>query len=120
MGFTDSVNAHGAVGMTGRSSVFYNELAAVPSLHCGFAMAISFALAAAAKRPLTKALAMLWGPLVCLTVVATGNHYVFDIAAGLIVALAGYGAGRLVRSWSEGRRSLPVMPVGGRMAPEPA
>jgi len=120
MGFTDSVSAHGAVGMTGRSSVFYNELAAVPSLHCGFALAISFALAAAARRPLTKALAMLWGPLVCLTVVATGNHYVFDIAAGLVVALAGYGCGRLVRRWAEGRRTLSVATMGPRLAAGPA
>ncbi len=81
-------------------------------------MAISFALAAAAKRPLTKALAMLWGPLVCLTVVATGNHYVFDIAAGLVVAAAGYGAGRLARRYAEGRR--PVLAMRPVLAPEPA
>ena len=97
IGIADTVSAHGAVSMTGRSSVFYNELAAVPSLHCGFAVAVGIALAAAANRPLTKALALLWGPLVCLTVVATGNHYVFDIAAGLAAALAGYAIGALLR-----------------------
>jgi hypothetical protein len=36
-----------------------------------------------------------WGPLAPLTVVATTNHYVFDIAAGLLVAGAGYAIGRL-------------------------
>ena len=97
LGFADSVSAHGAVSLTGRSSIFYNELAAVPSLHCGFAVAVGIALAAAARSPLAKALALLWGPLVCLTVVATGNHYVFDIAAGLAAALAGYAVGALVR-----------------------
>ena len=97
MGFADSVSAHGAVSLTGRSSIFYNELAAVPSLHCGFAVAVGIALAAAARTPVTKALALLWGPVVCLTVVATGNHYVFDIAAGLAAALAGYGIGALMR-----------------------
>ena len=97
LGFTDSVSAHGAVSLTGRSSIFYNELAAVPSLHCGFAVAVGIALAAAARTPVTKALALLWGPLVCLTVVATGNHYVFDIAAGLAAALAGYAIGALIR-----------------------
>jgi hypothetical protein len=40
---------------------------------------------------------LLWGPLVCLTVVATANHYVFDIAAGLAAALAGHGVGVVVR-----------------------
>jgi hypothetical protein len=97
LGFTDSVSAHGAVSLTGRSSIFYNELAAVPSLHCGFAMAVGIALAASARTPVAKALALLWGPIVCLTVVATGNHYVFDIAAGLAAALAGYAIGALVR-----------------------
>ena len=97
LGFADSVSAHGAVSLTGRSSIFYNELAAVPSLHCGFAVAVGIALAAAARTPLAKALALLWGPIVCLTVVATGNHYVFDIAAGLAAALAGYALGALVR-----------------------
>jgi hypothetical protein len=29
---------------------------------------------------------------VSLSVVATGNHYVFDIAAGVLVALAGFAA----------------------------
>ena len=109
IGIADTVSTHGAVSMTGRSSVFYNELAAVPSLHCGFAVAVGIALAAAANRPLSKALALLWGPLVCLTVVATGNHYVFDIAAGLAAALAGYAIGALLRR----PRSAPA-PVLGR------
>jgi PAP2 superfamily len=63
----------------------------------GFAVAIGIALAAAARRRVTRALCLLWGPLVCLAVVATGNHYVFDIAAGLLVAGAGYVVGRLPR-----------------------
>ena len=94
LGFADSVSAHGAVSMTGRSSMFYNELAAVPSLHCGFAVAICIALAAAAKHRTSKILCLLWGPLVCLTVMATGNHYVFDAVAGLAVSAAGYAIGR--------------------------
>jgi len=94
LGFADSVSAHGAVSMTGRSSMFYNELAAVPSLHCGFAVAIGIALAAAAKHRWSKALCLLWGPVICVTVMATGNHYVFDVAAGLAVSAAGYAIGR--------------------------
>jgi len=41
-------------------------------------------------------LALLWGPLVSLSVVATGNHYVFDIVAGMVAAAIGYGLGKLV------------------------
>ena len=97
LGMADTVSRQAAVGLTGRSTMFYNELAAVPSLHCGFAVAIGIALAAAAQRSWTKALALLWGPLVCLSVVATGNHYVFDIAAGLGAAIAGCLVGRAIR-----------------------
>jgi membrane-associated phospholipid phosphatase len=97
LGMADTVSQQAAVGLTGHSTAFYNPYAAVPSLHCGFAFAIGIALAAAARRPATKALWLLWGPLVSLAVVATGNHYVFDIAAGLLVAAAGYFVGRLPR-----------------------
>jgi hypothetical protein len=29
-----------------------------------------------------------------VSVIATGNHYVFDVAAALVVVMAGYAAGR--------------------------
>ena len=75
---------------------FYNELAAVPSLHVGFAVAVGFALAAAAQATRSlKFLALLWGPVIGLAVVATGNHYVFDIVAGVVASAAGYGLGTM-------------------------
>jgi membrane-associated phospholipid phosphatase len=92
IGMKDTVSEQAGVALTGHSTVFYNPIAAVPSLHCGFAFAIGIALFAALKNPLARALALAWGPLVSLSVVATGNHYVFDIAAGVLVALAGFAA----------------------------
>jgi membrane-associated phospholipid phosphatase len=93
IGMTDSVSQQAAVTLTGHSTMFYNPYAAVPSLHCGFAFAIGIAMAAAAHRRWIKSVALLWGPTVSLAVVATGNHYLFDIAAGLVVSVAGYVAG---------------------------
>jgi len=95
LGLDDTVSAQAAVALTGSSTMFYNPLAAVPSLHCGFAFAIGIALAAAARRRWAKALALSWGPLVSLSVVATANHYLFDIVAGLAVAATGYWLGPL-------------------------
>jgi membrane-associated phospholipid phosphatase len=103
---SDTVSSQAAVELTGRSTIFYNELAAVPSLHCGFAVAVGIALAVASRRRWTKALALLWGPAVCLIVVVTANHYVFDIAAGLAVSVAGYYAGPRVARLAQ--RSRPA------------
>jgi membrane-associated phospholipid phosphatase len=91
-GMKDTVSAQAGVALTGHSTIFYNPIAAVPSLHCGFAFAVGVAVYAASRRPLVRALGLLWGPLVSLSVVATGNHYLFDVAAGVLVALAGYAA----------------------------
>jgi membrane-associated phospholipid phosphatase len=114
IGMSDSVSGQAAVALTGHSTMFYNPLAAVPSLHCGFALAVSVALAAAARRRVTRVLALLWCPLVCLSVVATGNHYLFDIAAGLLVTVVGYGLGSLpARLRAAGRPVLGREPAWG-------
>jgi membrane-associated phospholipid phosphatase len=96
IGMADTVSRHAAIALSGRSTDFYNPFAAVPSLHVGFAFAIALAVAAALRRRALKALALLWGPLVALAVVATGNHFVFDIVAGLVATGAGFAAGRLL------------------------
>ena len=76
----------------------------------GLAAAIGIALAAAARRRWTRALALLWGPTVCLSVVATGNHYVFDIAAGLLVTAVGFLARPAAQRLAAARRrSRPVL-----------
>jgi len=89
VGLADWVSQQSAVALAGHSTVFYNPIAAVPSLHCGFAFALGIAGAAATSRPWLRALALLWGPLVALSTIATGNHFVFDVAAGLAVTLLG-------------------------------
>ena len=78
------------------STSFYNELAAVPSLHVGFAFAVGIAVASATSKRWLKVAGHLWGPTIALAVVATGNHYVFDIVAGMVAAAIGYGLGKLV------------------------
>jgi membrane-associated phospholipid phosphatase len=95
VGIVDTVSEQAGVALTGRSTIFYNQFAAVPSLHVGFAVAVGIAFAVALRWRWAKLLALLWGPLVSLSVVATGNHYFFDIAAGLVVTALGYAAGRL-------------------------
>ena len=90
LGMTDAVSETSAVALAGHSTWFYNPIAAVPSLHCGFAMAIGVALAATTSRRRLQVLALSWGPIVALSTVATANHYVFDVAAGLAITGLGY------------------------------
>ena len=108
VGLVDTVSQQAGVELTGRSTFFYNPLAAVPSLHVGFAFAVGIALAASLHRPWARVLVLLWGPVISLSVVATGNHYVFDIAAGLAVTAVGYALGSAASS--RHRRQLAVFP----------
>ena len=95
LGIADTVSNQ-IVPLSGHSTIFYNAFAAVPSLHVGFAFAVSFALAAALQARWAKALVLLWGPIVTLAVIATGNHFVFDAVAGLAVTLAGFTVASLL------------------------
>jgi hypothetical protein len=111
IGIADTVSAH-LVSLSGHSTIFYNAYAAVPSLHVGFAFAISIAVAFAVRPRWVKGLVLLWGPLVTLAVVATGNHFVFDAVAGLVVTAAGFAVGmllpRAVRSVGAGPMPSPA------------
>jgi hypothetical protein len=109
VGIADTVSGQAAVALTGPSTMFYNPFAAVPSLHVGFAFAIGIAVAAAVRSRLVKALALLWGPLVTLAVVATGNHYFFDALMGLAVTGASFLAGRSIGADStRGSKAAPT------------
>ncbi len=92
VGIADTVSTHAALAPGGKSTFFYNNLAAVPSLHVGLGFAIGIAIALTVKSRWAKALALAWGPIVTVTVIATGNHYLFDAAAGLLVAGAAFAA----------------------------
>jgi membrane-associated phospholipid phosphatase len=105
VGLIDTITQGGGVRLdSALTTAFYNPLAAVPSLHAGFALAVGVALAAAARRRWTKLLALSWAPTIALAVVATGNHFFFDIAAGVIVTVAGYVTGNAVDRHFAGRR----------------
>ena len=104
IGLVDTISTQTGFAMDSNlSTSFYNELAAVPSLHVGFAFAVGIAVASATSNRALKVAGHLWGPIVALAVVATGNHYVFDIVAGMLAAAIGYGLARLV---SKGTRAV--------------
>jgi membrane-associated phospholipid phosphatase len=108
IGLGEAASRGSAIGLTGHSTIFYNPYAAVPSLHVGVALAVSLALAAATRRRWLKLLGLLWAPLVTLAVIATGNHYVFDVVTGALTAAVGYALGRWVTSLVNAPRQSPA------------
>jgi hypothetical protein len=108
IGLVDTITTQTGLALDSKlTTSFYNPIAAVPSLHAGFAIAVSAALAAASTRVWLRALAWTWAPAVCLAVVATGNHFVTDIVAGAIVTVVGYAFGRAISRLSTRDRALP-------------
>jgi membrane-associated phospholipid phosphatase len=63
-----------------------NQYAAMPSLHAADALIVGFFLALSCRRLWAKALWALWPLWVWFCVIATANHYVLDVLAGIAVA----------------------------------
>lgn len=70
----------------------YNPYAAVPSVHVVFAVIVGVAVARLARGPLWRAVGVLYPVFVLFEIVATGNHFFFDAAAGAAVAAISLGA----------------------------
>jgi hypothetical protein len=105
VGLVDTITTQTGLALDSKlTTSLYNPIAAVPSLHAGFAVAVSAALAAAAHGRMTRVLAWLWAPTVCLAVIATGNHFVADIVAGVVVTVVGFLLGRAASRFAAGER----------------
>jgi hypothetical protein len=109
IGIVDTVS-NGHVDLNhGLVSSLYNLYAAVPSMHIGYALIVAASLLRHG-RWLVRALGALYPPFVLLVVVATGNHFLFDAAAGAAVAgLAATAAAFLTRPGATAR--LTVLPT---------
>ena len=88
MGFADTVSKDTGLNLSSDLlGSFYNPIAAVPSLHFGYALIVGVALARLAPYRWLRRL---------LIIVGTGNHFIFDAAAGgLVVAVGWLVASRL-------------------------
>ncbi|MEN3341443.1 MAG: hypothetical protein V7644_847 [Actinomycetota bacterium] len=82
LGFVDGVNHSGLL-----AGSFANPYAAMPSLHAADALIVGVLLAGACKRWYFKALWALWPAWVWFCVIATANHFLLDVVAGIAVAL---------------------------------
>jgi membrane-associated phospholipid phosphatase len=101
-GFVDTLAASAALNHgSGLVELASNQFAAMPSVHAADALIVGFAMALLVRTRVAKALWTLWPSWVWFSVMATGNHFWLDVAAG--VALALFAATAL--AWLEARRA---------------
>lgn len=92
-GFSDVVASTNPFGQwhTGSVAAEANQFGAMPSLHLAWAVWCTLALWRMSTRTWVRALALLYPFLTTFAVLATGNHYLLDVLAGVgtfAVALA--------------------------------
>ncbi len=93
VGLTDTLRAFSGIDIgSPHSSPFSNPVAAVPSLHAGFALGVAYGVVKFARVPWMKALGVLYPVAVVLTIVVTGNHFILDAVAGMLVMVIGFMA----------------------------
>jgi PAP2 superfamily len=91
-GFIDTLAHSAALNHgSGLIELASNPYAAMPSLHAADALIIGFAMATLVRSSWAKLAWTLWPSWVWFSVMATGNHYWLDIAAGVATAIVAYG-----------------------------
>ncbi|HET8604269.1 MAG TPA: phosphatase PAP2 family protein [Marmoricola sp.] len=96
LGFVDTVSRGGTFGSWGNGLVdSANQLAAMPSLHVGWALWVSVILARITARRSVQVLSGLHVALTAFVIMATANHYLLD-AIAVVVPIA---VGVRVASW---------------------
>lgn len=84
----------GTAGLFSEGQASVNLVAAVPSLHCAFTALVAFFLWGRV-RPRLRPLLLLYPLAMSVTLMATGEHYFFDVVLGWLYAggvLAAWGA----------------------------
>jgi hypothetical protein len=106
-GFIDTITDFSKVNHdSALAKIFINPYAAVPSMHCAFALMIGGSGVMVCRHWWSKAWWAFWPVLICWVVIVTANHYWVDAALGWLVALASFAIaqGALARfrpeSWS--------------------
>jgi PAP2 superfamily protein len=85
-----------------------NQCAAMPSVHCAWALWCACALVPRVKHVWAKALAVLYPVCTVTAIVLTGNHYFLDAVGGFIVLGIGY---LLAHAFTRAGRSRAPQPL---------
>ena len=100
VGLTDTLLLFSGIDIGSPASAAYsNPVAAVPSLHAAYALGVGAGMIRYGRSHLVRLAGAVYPPLVILTIVVTGNHFVLDAVAGIAVL----GVGFLAVRWWRGR-----------------
>jgi hypothetical protein len=110
LGFVDTVSHSAKVNLSSDLlGSLYNPFAAVPSLHFGYALLVGLTIATVARGRRARVAGALYPVVMLVVIVATGNHFFFDAAAGAVAIGAGYVIAKLITAGPRPeRRSRPV------------
>jgi membrane-associated phospholipid phosphatase len=87
-GFVDTVTKYSDVNHdSALAKIFINPYAAIPSMHCAFALMIGASGFLVCRHWWAKAFWAFWPILIAWVVIVTGNHYWVDWALGWMVAV---------------------------------
>jgi len=90
---------------SGAVSKISNQYAAMPSVHCAWALWCACALVPRLRRRWAKVLAALYPVATVTSIVVSANHYILDAVAGFAVLGLGYV---LARGFTRAGRGAPV------------
>lgn len=94
---------------------YSNPVAAVPSLHAGWAVGVAIGILRYANARWLKVLGVLYPVAVGLTIVVTGNHFIFDAIAGVLVMAIGFMVSfRLLRTRAEPHEDAGILATATR------
>ena len=104
IGFADTVTEKAVINLSSDAlGSLYNPFAAVPSLHFGYALLVGAVVFALARCRWVRRLGAAYPPFMLFAVVATGNHVLFDAAAGGVVMVAAWLVARALLAASRAR-----------------
>jgi len=89
LGLVDTVTQRSSSYRALQPPGLLNKYAAMPSLHFGWNLLVGIALVRVARRRAVQAVVIAVPIAMAIAVVATANHFVLDVPAGAVVALAG-------------------------------
>ena len=73
-----------------------NQFAAMPSLHCGWALWVTMSTFGLVRTRVMKVVVLLVPVATIFAVVVTANHYFLDAVGGAIIMAIGYGVALLI------------------------